>query len=181
MADITTNTLKIGDNNLILRDADAQAKLTTNTQNITQLQADTNQLKEDFDELQRGGYIADAQQIQEKVDNWLEENPEATTTVQDGSLTENKFSETLKHKTINDYVTPQMYGAKGDGTTDDINAFNNALLSGKPVVIPSGTYRLSNTLTIPHNGTIKGQLSVVARCRNQSRGYVTGLSDFSCG
>lgn len=48
MADITTNTLKIGDNNLILRDADAQAKLATNTQNITQLQADTSSLKEEF-------------------------------------------------------------------------------------------------------------------------------------
>lgn len=48
MADITTNTLKIGDNNLILRDADAQAKITVNTQNITQLQADTNQLKDDL-------------------------------------------------------------------------------------------------------------------------------------
>ena len=41
MADITTNTLKIGDNNLILRDADAQAKIAT-------LEADTNTLKEDF-------------------------------------------------------------------------------------------------------------------------------------
>lgn len=48
MADIVTNTLQIGSNNLVLRDADAQAKLTTNTQNITQLQADTNQLKGNY-------------------------------------------------------------------------------------------------------------------------------------
>lgn len=48
MADIVTNTLQIGSNNLVLRDADAQAKLTTNTQNITQLQADTSTLKEDL-------------------------------------------------------------------------------------------------------------------------------------
>lgn len=41
MANITTNTLKIGDNNLVLRDADAQAKIAT-------LEADTNTLKEDL-------------------------------------------------------------------------------------------------------------------------------------
>ena len=41
MADITTNTLKIGDNNLILRDADAQTRITT-------LEADTSTLKEEF-------------------------------------------------------------------------------------------------------------------------------------
>lgn len=46
MADITTNTLKIGDNNLILRDADAQAKITTLKEEIAQktgLSEDTKQ------------------------------------------------------------------------------------------------------------------------------------------
>lgn len=41
MANITTNTLKIGDNNLVLRDADAQARITT-------LEADTSTLKDDL-------------------------------------------------------------------------------------------------------------------------------------
>ena len=41
MANITTNTLKIGDNNLVLRDADAQARIAT-------LEADTSTLKEEF-------------------------------------------------------------------------------------------------------------------------------------
>lgn len=40
MADITTSTLKIGDNNLVLRDADAQAKVAVNTQDITSLKED---------------------------------------------------------------------------------------------------------------------------------------------
>lgn len=40
MADIVTNTLQIGSNNLILRDADAQAKVATNTTDITQLKED---------------------------------------------------------------------------------------------------------------------------------------------
>ena len=48
MADITTSTLKIGDNNLILRDADAQAKLATHTQKIAALEEDTTSLKGDL-------------------------------------------------------------------------------------------------------------------------------------
>ena len=44
MADITTSTLKIGDNNLVLRDADAQAKIATNTQDISSLKGNLTKL-----------------------------------------------------------------------------------------------------------------------------------------
>ena len=83
-----------------------------------------------------------AEQIQEIVDtaaetavaNWLDEHPEATTTVQDGAVTEAKLSDALKLKTIKDYVTPEMYGAKGDGITDDAQAItmasNNGAING---------------------------------------------------
>lgn len=55
------------------------------------------------------------EQTNNAVINWLNEHPEATTTVQDKSLTEMKFTDNLKTKTIKDYVTPEMYGAKGIG------------------------------------------------------------------
>jgi hypothetical protein len=45
MADIVTSTLKIGSNNLVLRDADAQAKVAVNTRDISAL-------KEDFTSMQ---------------------------------------------------------------------------------------------------------------------------------
>lgn len=64
---------------------------------------------------------------QEQLNTWLDAHPEATTTVQDSSLTEAKFSDTLKFKTVKDYVTPQMFGAKGDGVTDDSRAVQDAL------------------------------------------------------
>lgn len=50
-------------------------------------------------------------------------------------------------------VTPQMYGAKGDGTTDDTEAFQAALNSGFDVYIPTGNnelYLITNTLTVPN-------------------------------
>ena len=42
----------------------------------------------------------------------------------------------------NDIVTPQMYGARGDGKHDDTKAFE--ALNGKDVYIPTGTYIVSH-------------------------------------
>ena len=41
------------------------------------------------------------------------------------------------------YVTPQMYGAKGDGVTDDTEAFKAAINSGDNVIIPNASYNLT--------------------------------------
>ena len=38
------------------------------------------------------------------------------------------------------FVTPQMFGAKGDGETDDTEAFQTAFDSAERVFIPAGTY-----------------------------------------
>lgn len=86
------------------------------------------------------------EQAQAAVNIWLNAHPEATTTVQDGSLTEAKFTDTLKLSAIKDYVTPQMFGAKADGTTDDSTAIQEALNAGKYIVFPAGTYKISSTV-----------------------------------
>jgi len=65
--------------------------------------------------------------VGDAVADWLDDHPEATTTVQDGSLTEAKFTSTLKLKTVKDYVTPEMYGAVGDGVADDTTAMLSAI------------------------------------------------------
>ena len=79
----------------------------------------------------------------EQVSAWLDAHPEATTTVQDSSLTEAKFTDDLKLKTVKDYVNPKMFGAKGDGSTDDTGAIQNCLSSmtdGSMFYLPKGTY-----------------------------------------
>lgn len=79
--------------------------------------------------------------VSESVQAWLDEHPEATTTVQDGSLTYKK----LVTGTLG-YVTPEMFGAKGDGITDDTAAIKSAIASGHPIYFPDGTYIVSQSL-----------------------------------
>ena len=43
------------------------------------------------------------------------------------------------------YVTPQMYGAKGDGVTDDTEAIQQALDASSHVYIPDGVYMINAT------------------------------------
>ena len=43
---------------------------------------------------------------------------------------------------IQDYVTPVMFGAKGDGTTDDTAAVKAAAAAGKTVFFPAGNYKV---------------------------------------
>lgn len=61
---------------------------------------------------------------------------------------------------LNDYVTPEMFGALGDGSTDDIAAINNALATGKSVRMnPAATYAVSSSLIFPytaHRQTLEG-------------------------
>ena len=53
--------------------------------------------------------------------------------VQDGTL-----SSLLAQELI--FVTPQMYGAAGDGVTDDTDAIQAAIDSGNPVIFPKASY-----------------------------------------
>ncbi|HEX3800105.1 MAG TPA: glycosyl hydrolase family 28-related protein [Verrucomicrobiae bacterium] len=61
-------------------------------------------------------------------------------------------------------TTPQEYGAKGDGVTDDTAAFQNAINAvynangsgGGVIFVPNGFYAFSNSLTIPNGVTLHG-------------------------
>lgn len=47
------------------------------------------------------------------------------------------------------FVTPQMFGAVGDGVHDDAQAFIDAINSGFPIFVPHGTYLIGESLVFP--------------------------------
>lgn len=63
---------------------------------------------------------------------------------------------------LSNYVTPEMFGAVGDGVTDDTEAFQQAL--GYPCYVPKGTYLISETLTVNNDliGFSKGTATIKA-------------------
>ncbi len=111
------------------------------------------------------------------VSDWLNNHPEATTTVQDGSLTLQKF----KNGEI-PFVTPEMFGARGDGETDDSDALilacehENVLLSNKTYkvtkIIPTQTSKLIGN----GNSTIlfDGETQVILAPKNTNF-YMEGI------
>lgn len=54
------------------------------------------------------------------------------------------------------FVTPELFGAVGDGITDDKTAIQNALNSGKTVFFANKRYYISGSLTVPAGATING-------------------------
>lgn len=117
------------DPTLLVAGAPADAKATGDA--IRELRRDVNTLNE-------GGLDIKDEIIQQDIEDWLYGHPEATTTVQDSSLSYRK----LIAGTLG-FVTPEMYGAVGDGVTDDATAFQNAVASDYNLIVPKKTYRLT--------------------------------------
>ena len=74
-----------------------------------------------------------------------------------GSVTGQATSRSVANK-LQDFVSVKDFGAKGDGSTDDTNAFKDAIATGKTVLIPKGNpyYKITDTLTMSnsHQGLI---------------------------
>lgn len=111
-----------------------------------------NSLSENFDELKQMFNT-----LKKYVDNYFknldvqnEINKKLDDMARSGELT------LIFQKYFNFYVTPQMYGAKGDGVNDDTEFIKSALASGKVVVFPSGIYLISETLEITDDKTVMG-------------------------
>lgn len=64
------------------------------------LKADIDVERKRIDVLNDGGLIIKDELIENKIKTWLDEHPEATTTVQDGSIGYEKFSESFKNQII---------------------------------------------------------------------------------
>lgn len=103
-------------------------------------------LDQKIEELNRGGLEMKDDVIGKNVTDWLNDNPEATSTVMDGSLTESKIQGDFLKKIKKDYVTPQMMGyEKGM----DIGIYIQKVLDNYDVCfVPAGEYDLYNTIIL---------------------------------
>ena len=115
--------------------------------------------------LDNGDFVGPAgkptdEQTEDAVTKWLDKHPEATTTVQDGSIIEEKISVDFLSWIKKDYVTPEMFGAVGDGVEDDTEAIRNAIQSGRKVVLIKEYY--CRELSLPQNCEIvvEGKLNL---------------------
>lgn len=74
-----------------------------------------------------------------------------------------------------EFVTPQMFGAKGDGVADDSDALQAAIDSGMPVYLPAGTYNVETPLFI--SGVAKLELANGATIKavGSNKAYLIGL------
>lgn len=61
-------------------------------------------------------------------------------------------------------VTPQMFGAVGDGVADDSEAIASALKSGKILYLPSANYYCPGELVLPKGAIIVGNQSTLIDC-----------------
>lgn len=86
----------------------------------------------------------------------------STAKLQDGAVTEGKLADALKLKVIKDYVTPEMFGAVGDGVTDDTQAIQSAIDymynhgGGVVVVPPSDNPYIFTQIQLKEGVTLKG-------------------------
>lgn len=117
-----------------------------------------------------GNYNAQVAECINAVDELGESVEDVVTKVGDLSLlnTEDKdnlveaINEVYHLALLSVYATPQMYGAVGDGTTDDTTAIQDCIDNNNFVFFPEGTYKTSeitlhsNLKIIGNNAIIKG-------------------------
>lgn len=75
---------------------------------------------------------------------------------------------------VGNWVTPKMFGAKGDGQTDDTQAVQKALNSKYSVFIPVGNYLITSTLKIPAGTTIEGVSVFGWGTNHKSSNFISG-------
>ena len=96
-------------------------------------------------------------QTREDADTQLQTAIEAEQTAREEAIND------LKKSTVDleVFVTPEMYGAKGDGSTDDtvaIQAAFNAATANKPIIL-TGQYYCTATITVKRDTTVIGAAS----------------------
>lgn len=144
-----------------------------------------------IDTLNEGGLNLKDEVIDTSIKAWLADHPEATTTVQDGVITETKIAAEFLPYISNSYITPQMFGAKGDGVSDDTESiascFSYAKVQKSVIVFPAGNYGISEPLSVNFDIKIIGENAFIIPLKEMTHfmgintfektnsGYISGL------
>lgn len=101
------------------------------------------------------------EQAEYYINKWLDEHPEATTSVEDQSINYAK----ILNGTLN-FLTPEMFGAVGDGSTDDSNAFTSMISYAETnnisiILLNEKEYYLGSGININTNLSIYGNNSTL--------------------
>lgn len=59
-----------------------------------------------------------------------------------------------------EYINVKLYGAKGDGVTDDTQSIKNALVENNNLYFPPGIYIISESITLSKSTNIKGESQI---------------------
>lgn len=135
--------------------AEQTAREDADNQLQTAIEAEQTARKDADSDLQTA--INTEKQTREVADTQLQMAIEAEQTAREDAIND------LKKSTVDleVFVTPEMYGAKGDGSTDDtvaIQAAFNAATANKPIIL-TGQYYCTATITVKRDTTVIGAAS----------------------
>lgn len=84
---------------------------------------------------------------------------------------------------LGDYISVKDFGAVGDGSTDDVAAFNAALATGKTVYVPrsTNTYKITTTLSFANDGQFMFGDGKFGQSRIENSANSNPLFTFSTG
>lgn len=93
----------------------------------------------------------------ETIEEVMEEHPEWWPRVQDGAITSAQINSEFLNEIENPYITPQMFGAVGDGITDDTDAIQNCInsVSIGTIFFPNGIYKVTSSIIVKHSDQSK--------------------------
>jgi Pectate lyase superfamily protein len=88
----------------------------------------------------------------------------------------------IASRTLHNYASPQVYGARGDGVTDDSAAFESALSHGD-LLVPPATYLIDRNIRVPSYRNIQcepGAILHTTRHDGNESGVITfDAADYS--
>ena len=98
--------------------------------------------------------------------------------------TTSNYSETLNNTLkaeliIKDSANVKQFGAKGDGTTDDKNAFTNAINSSSSIYVPEGDYKLLTSITLSKSTKIFGNSTIKTWGGHNKTTIISPASDYA--